>query len=122
MPAQPEEVKLRRESQPLQQVLPSPTGNMPSCRPVLRGCLLAGVVFTVLFRFSSVGVLAQETLGGVRGTVRGRVGHPIPGAEVTAKNLATGTSHKVSSNGKGEFEILRLESGVYAIQVTGPGF
>ncbi|MCZ6491175.1 MAG: TonB-dependent receptor [Acidobacteria bacterium] len=88
----------------------------------MRGCLLAGVVFTVLFHFSSVGVLAQETLGGVRGTVRAQAGHPIPGAEVTAKNLATGTSHKVSSNGKGEFEILRLESGVYAIQVTGPGF
>jgi hypothetical protein len=65
---------------------------------------------------------AQSTSGDVVGTVLDRSGAVIPGATVTATNVATGVSNVVVANKVGDFHIPNLLPGIYNINGKAKGF
>jgi outer membrane receptor protein involved in Fe transport len=87
----------------------------------------SGVVATVLigaamlFCFSAP-ALAQTTTGGLRGVVTDASGAALPGAAVTARNMATGFETKTTATGEGVYSIARVLPGKYSIAVEAPGF
>src|SRR2546430_9299245 len=70
----------------------------------------------------SMSALAQETTGGVQGTVKDPQGAVIPGAtvEVTGTTLI-GKKTAVTDSG-GYFHFEQLPPGIYSIAVTAAGF
>ena len=66
--------------------------------------------------------LAQATTGSIHGRVSDPTGAIIPGAAVTVRNVDTGTSSDLRSNGSGEFTALHLQPGNYTVTVTREGF
>ena len=49
--------------------------------------------------------LAQITAATLSGTIKDETGGPLPGADIVAKNLDTGTSRSAVSNGNGAFTL-----------------
>src|SRR5713101_7236916 len=66
--------------------------------------------------------LAQITAATLSGTVKDETGGILPGADIVAKNLETGTSRSAVSNGDGAFTLAGLAPGRYEVRVTLPGF
>lgn len=58
---------------------------------------------------------AQETTGGIRGTVTAAGGAPVAGATVTAVNIETGLSRSTAANAEGVYVIRLLPSGQYRV-------
>ncbi|HMI50376.1 MAG TPA: TonB-dependent receptor [Candidatus Saccharimonadales bacterium] len=65
---------------------------------------------------------AQSTSGAFRGTVTDPSGAAIVGAEVTARNEATGVAQQISTDENGGFFLGHLTPGVYTVSVTMQGF
>jgi hypothetical protein len=68
------------------------------------------------------GLTAQETRGSFQGTVSDSSGSVIPGATVTATNLATNVSIPSTTNREGRFDLLFLLPGIYRLEATATGF
>src|SRR5262245_44304063 len=81
--------------------------------------VLIGVA--MLFCFSMT-TLAQTTTGGIRGVVTDATGAALPGAMVTARNVATSFEIKTTATGEGVYSIPRILPGKYNIAVEAPGF
>lgn len=82
-------------------------------------------ILTLLFALVCSGRLfaqAGAANGAVNGTVSDSSNLSIPGAEVTAVNLATGYTRTVTSNDSGEYSLPLLPLGSYSISVSKPGF
>lgn len=62
------------------------------------------------------------TAGSLSGTVRDASGGLLPGATVTALQVATGTSYEAVTNSEGYFSMLNVRVGVYTVKVTMSGF
>ncbi len=60
--------------------------------------------------------------GSISGTVLDPSGALIPGASVTATNLATGVTRQVQSSSGGDYAIQLLPPGHYRLEITKPGF
>ncbi len=83
-----------------------------------------------VFRFLAFGfVLAAfqiavfgQTTGSISGTVSDPNGAIVAGANVTAKNNATGAERTAVAKDNGTFSFTALEPGSYSIIVTNPGF
>ena len=58
----------------------------------------------------------------VSGTIQDQAGLVLPGVMVTVSDPSSGNSRSVVSDGRGFYEITRLESGTYEIQGVLPGF
>ncbi|HYW30248.1 MAG TPA: carboxypeptidase regulatory-like domain-containing protein [Gemmatimonas sp.] len=58
---------------------------------------------------------AQETTGGIRGTVIDAAGAPVAGATVTAVNVETGLSRSTAASSEGSYIIRLLPSGTYRV-------
>lgn len=58
---------------------------------------------------------AQETTGGIRGTVTGPGGAPVLGATITAVNIETGLTRSTAASTEGVYVIRLLPSGVYRV-------
>src|SRR5689334_6640533 len=87
----------------------------------MRGtCIVAALLVSLLL--SSAG-LAQE---GINATLSGTVSDPtgalIPGAEVTAKNTATGVTSTTITNESGTYRFPSLQPGAYEVTATLNGF
>jgi outer membrane receptor protein involved in Fe transport len=65
---------------------------------------------------------AQDIFGAIVGTISDPSGAVVPGATVTATNLATGEKRSVAAGGQGNYEILSLPVGNYKIDVDKGGF
>src|SRR6266436_6184109 len=67
---------------------------------------------------------AQTSLvsGALDGSVSDSNGGRIPGAVVTARDLATGQTREVSTDGEGVFRVAALPVGTYEVLVSQPGF
>lgn len=78
------------------------------------------LVFTLMGSFG-----AKAQLGGT-GTIEGSVTDPsgamVPGATVTAKNIATGVRTVRATNNSGLYTVAPLDAGNYSVIVTAPGF
>ena len=69
-----------------------------------------------------VPLIAQENLGRMAGTITDESDAVIPGAEVTARNEATGVETSVTSNGSGAYFFPTLVIGFYTVTASLDGF
>jgi hypothetical protein len=67
-------------------------------------------------------VLAQETTGGIQGTVKDPSGAVVPKARVVVSSPALAGTKQVASDGTGYYRFTNLPPGMYAITVTAEGF
>lgn len=70
----------------------------------------------------STPVLAQTFRGGINGTVTDSTGAALPGAKVTATEVATAAVRETVSSGAGEFLFNDLPVGAYDIKTEAAGF
>jgi hypothetical protein len=87
----------------------------PKVAKVLVLSLVLGLLFSVPLRAQVVGAT-------VSGTITDPRGGAIPGAKVTAKNLATGVSTTSTTNALGAFSIANLNPAEYEISSSAAGF
>jgi hypothetical protein len=86
---------------------------------ILRWVRYAGVL--ALFALCRTG-FAQDTGASLLGVVRDAGGAVIIGATVAATNIATDAKTVETSNGQGEYLLLKLQPGTYTLSVSAPGF
>ena len=70
----------------------------------------------------SSSLLAQQTLGGISGTVTDPNGGVIPNASVTAVGEQTALTRTASTNGSGGYSFVNLPIGTYTLTYTAEGF
>jgi outer membrane receptor protein involved in Fe transport len=75
-----------------------------------------------LLAFMVPSAFGQATTGSIGGTVTDPSGAVIPGAEVTASELATGIQTRVSTNADGIYSLPKLKGGLYTLTVVKQGF
>ena len=100
---------------------------MPTCGSIasrrvsqsLTKSFLLLVVLTSLFIASAI---AQETLGGLNGTITDTSGAVIQGVSVKARALATNLEVTAESKNSGSFSIADLPIGTYEVTFTKDGF
>ena len=85
--------------------------------PMLQRVLICAIVFGLM----APSVLAQQTSGGIRGTITDQLGSLVVGATVFA-NDARGVERKASTNQFGNYEFRGLPAGRYDLRVVAPGF
>jgi hypothetical protein len=89
----------------------------------MKRILGVGVFLAFVFcLFVSVPVRAQVTGATLSGTVTDASGAVVAGAQISAKNNATGTSREVTSDSSGLYSIPNLVPGDYEVRVTAKGF
>jgi hypothetical protein len=71
---------------------------------------------------AAIPVLGQVEMATLLGTVRDASGAVIPGARITAKNLATGLTRQAVGSSEGDYSIPNLPLGQYIISATAQGF
>src|SRR4029077_6544892 len=75
-----------------------------------------------LCTFFSISALAQETTGGLQGTVKDPTGAVVPGAKVVVTGAALVGSKELSTDASGYYRFANLPPGAYTITVTAKGF
>ena len=80
---------------------------------------MRGFLISLALSFSCFGQAGKSELFGV---VQDRSGLPIVGAKIAADELATGAQFKTSSMERGQYHLLGLPAGKYAITVEQPAF
>ncbi|MGA9672016.1 MAG: TonB-dependent receptor [Terracidiphilus sp.] len=80
------------------------------------------LALVVLVIVSSTIATGQTFRGSINGTVTDGSGAVIPGAKVTAIDVATATAHDTISSGAGEFLFNDLPQGTYTVKAEAPGF
>ena len=79
--------------------------------------LSLGIPFTVV-----PGAQAQQTLGGITGTVMESTGSVLPGTVVTIVGDETTLTRTQTSNGNGSYDFVNLPIGAYTLTFTHEGF
>jgi hypothetical protein len=93
------------------------------CRPFTFVCLCVGALIFSLVSMSSVTAKRLQTqTGSVTGSVKDPNDAVVAGAQVTARNTATGESRNTSTDGKGNFKLEKLLPGNYSLIVARSGF
>jgi len=82
-------------------------------------CLLAA--FGLLFLFAHA-AQAQETTGGIQGTVKDPSGASVPNAKVVVTSDALVGSKELTTDSSGYFRFANLPPGIYTITVSANGF
>lgn len=88
------------------------------CSPFVRR-VIGLLLFSVCACFV---VLAQAGRGGISGLVTDSAGAMVPGARVTAKNRATGTTLSTITTAAGLYSFVSVAPGSYDVSVTQRGF
>lgn len=78
------------------------------------------LLFILLFTCASA--LAQQITGNLRGTVSDPSGAVVQSASVTARQIETGFSRTATTDRSGNYVLLELPVGHYALEVVGQGF
>ncbi|HMX27890.1 MAG TPA: carboxypeptidase-like regulatory domain-containing protein, partial [Blastocatellia bacterium] len=76
----------------------------------------------MLFCIGSLQGKAQEFRASVAGQVTDAGGAVLPGAAITARNVATNATYKTTSGEDGEYVLRNLDPGSYAFSVEKAGF
>ena len=72
--------------------------------------------------FATAGASAQQTLGGITGTVLDPQGSAVPGVEVKAVSDDTKLVRTAKGNAEGTYALVNLPIGTYTLTFTLPGF
>ena len=80
---------------------------------VVRLALIAGTLMAGL----SAAAYAQGGFGVVSGTILDQMGKPYPGVELIVKNIESGQSFDVKTDGKGHYSIAGMAGGKYSIDL-----
>src|SRR5467141_1773693 len=75
-----------------------------------------------LCAFFSFSALAQETTGGLQGTVKDATGAVVPNAKVVVTSSTLAGSKEIVTDGSGYYRFANLPPGSYTITVTANGF
>src|SRR3954468_22468843 len=81
--------------------------------------LIYALMCTLVFSFSA---LAQETTGGIQGTVKDPSGAVVSGATVTLSSPALIGKKTATTDSAGNYHIEQLPPGIYSITTSAPGF
>src|ERR1700722_9247040 len=87
-----------------------------------RFVLLCLVTFLWIFLALAPQARAQQTLGGITGTVTDDSGSVVPAATVTIVNDQTKLTRSLDTTAAGSYDFVNLPIGNYTITVTHPGF
>lgn len=79
------------------------------------------LLLAVLSQFSLLS-LAQQTLGGITGTVSDKSGSVLPDTTVTIVGDQTKLTRTLKTNGNGAYDFVNLPIGTYTVTVTHDGF
>src|SRR5436853_6201599 len=80
---------------------------------------LSALAMIALFALIAI---AQETTGGLQGTVKDPQGAVVPGATSAIKGVSVGFSRTLNADQEGYFKVQELPPGDYSISVTATGF
>ncbi|MEW5980507.1 MAG: TonB-dependent receptor [Acidobacteriota bacterium] len=80
------------------------------------------VVLASVSLLFSAPLFSQETRGSIEGIVTDQQGAAVPGATITATNLATGVVNKAQTGGTGNYTIPYLPPGTYRVSAEAQGF
>ncbi|HZU25520.1 MAG TPA: TonB-dependent receptor, partial [Bryobacteraceae bacterium] len=83
--------------------------------PLVKVLIIAGCVL-------SAAALAQTSQGSIAGTVVDATGAVIGGAQITAKNTATGAVSQTESSSAGDYRLPNLNAGTYDVTANFAGF
>jgi outer membrane receptor protein involved in Fe transport len=86
------------------------------------GVVAAVLIGAAMFFCFSVTALAQSATGGFRGVVTDSSGAAVAGATVAAKNVATGTEIKTTTNSEGAYTVPRILPGKYSLKIEAQAF
>ena len=64
----------------------------------------------------------QETTAAISGTITDATGSPVPGATVTATDVARGIAYPTTTNGDGAYYLIHLPVSRYEVKVEAKGF
>src|ERR1700678_937230 len=84
--------------------------------------LQAFPILLALLLLSSVSSLAQTFRGSINGTITDPSGAVIPGAKVTATEVATAVVRETVASGAGEFSFNDLPTNTYTVKINATGF
>jgi hypothetical protein len=87
------------------------------CSVSIASCILVFIV-----AMSSSAWLSAQTSGSISGHVADATGAVIPDANVTLKNVGTGTERSTVTTGSGDYLFPDVPPGVYNIEATHQGF
>ncbi|MBI1897587.1 MAG: carboxypeptidase regulatory-like domain-containing protein [Acidobacteria bacterium] len=76
----------------------------------------------LLLYVAALAAFAQQDMGVITGIVTDSTGAVVPGARVTATDLATGESRNLLSNAEGAYTIGPMRIGTYEVAVEREGF
>jgi TonB family protein len=93
-------------------------------RPVTgrSACAVALALAAVLAPLTVVSLRAQTTGGTIVGIVQDPSGARIPGCQVTAKNLSGTNQETATADAAGEYRLVGIPAGQYALEFATPGF
>ena len=81
-----------------------------------------GIFFLTFLLFSCVSALAQQTLGGITGTVTDKSGSVLPDTTVTIVGDQTKLTRSLKTNESGAYDFVNLPIGTYTVTVAHDGF
>ncbi|PYU99250.1 MAG: hypothetical protein DMG26_16830, partial [Acidobacteria bacterium] len=90
----------------------------PNSMPKLTALLTA----TALIAAAAGAARAQTFRGAIVGTVIDQSQAPVPGAQITVKNRATGLARAAMTDDAGNYDVRELPIGVYTVTVEKQGF
>jgi hypothetical protein len=89
---------------------------------IRKSALCTFVLATLLFFVMAGTGVAQQTLGGITGTVTDPQGSVLPGVTVTVVSQETGLQRTAVSNNEGSYSLVNLPIGTYTLTFTRDGF
>jgi Carboxypeptidase regulatory-like domain/TonB dependent receptor len=96
--------------------------NISACVDALRGPMKLAVVLLICLTIFSLPASGQVAGGAITGTVTNESGAPIPGANVSVREVTTGLARAVTTNAAGLYNVPDLSPGNFEMTVSAPAF
>src|SRR5215472_13574982 len=91
-------------------------------RSIIKVLAVSVVMLVTLLVFNPASFGQSTTDGAIGGVVTDQSGAIVPGANITASNLGTGSAATATTDGNGRYLVGHLQPGTYSLEVTAKGF